>query len=72
VNGEKLCHLSQPGSTKGAALQAIIDLIPQEFSGAVLVSQNGDTLFAEGFGFADRPNQVKNTMTAVRRRFWVC
>jgi CubicO group peptidase (beta-lactamase class C family) len=43
-------------------LEAIIDLIPQEFSGAVLVSQNGDTLFAEGFGFADRPNQVKNTM----------
>ena len=43
-------------------MKAIIDFIPEDFSGAVLVSQNGNTLFAEGFGFADLPNQVKNTV----------
>ena len=43
-------------------MQAIFDIIPKDFSGAMLVTQNGDTLFAEGFGYADLPNKIKNTV----------
>ena len=31
------------------------------FSGAVLVSQDGETLFAKGYGFANAEHQVPNT-----------
>ncbi len=37
-----------------------------EFSGAVLVAKNGKTLFQEAYGFADRENEVANT---VKTRF---
>jgi len=41
-------------------LQAIFEIIPQDFCGAVLITQKGDTLFGEAFGYADRPNKIKN------------
>lgn len=43
-------------------MQAISDIIPQDFSGAVLITQKVDTLFGEAFGYADRPNKIKNTV----------
>jgi len=43
-------------------MQAIDNIIPKDFSGAVLISQNGDTLFAGGFGYADLPNKIDNTV----------
>jgi len=43
-------------------MKAISDSIPKDFSGAVLVTINGDSKFARGFGFADLPNQIKNTV----------
>ncbi len=43
-------------------MQAINEIIPQNFTGAVLVTQSGDTLFAGGFGYADQPNKIKNTV----------
>lgn len=43
-------------------MKAITDIIPKDFSGAVLVTTNGDSQFAKGFGFADLPNQIKNTV----------
>lgn len=42
-------------------MRAILDIIPKDFSGAILVSKNDTISFAEGFGFSDRPNQIKNT-----------
>jgi CubicO group peptidase (beta-lactamase class C family) len=43
-------------------MKAITDIIPKDFSGAVLVTTNGESQFARGFGFADLPNQIKNTV----------
>ena len=33
----------------------------ESFVGAVLVSQNGEILFSQGYGWADRENQIPNT-----------
>lgn len=43
-------------------MKAINDIIPKGFSGAVLVVKNDTVLLAEGFGFSDRPNEIKNTV----------
>jgi len=54
----------------------IMNIIPEGFSGAVLVSKNGHTLFEKGFGFSDIPNQIRNTVdtkfqTASAGKFFV-
>lgn len=33
----------------------------ETFTGAVLVAQNGEILFSQGYGLADRENQIENT-----------
>lgn len=38
----------------------IIDIIPEDFHGAVLVSKNDAILLEQGFGFSDIPNQISN------------
>jgi CubicO group peptidase (beta-lactamase class C family) len=43
-------------------MNEILDIIPEDFSGAVLVSRDGNILFGEGFGFADIANQIHNTV----------
>jgi CubicO group peptidase (beta-lactamase class C family) len=43
-------------------MNEILDIIPEDFSGAVLVSRDGNTLFEKGFGFADIANQIHNTV----------
>jgi CubicO group peptidase (beta-lactamase class C family) len=57
-------------------MNEILDIIPADFSGAVLVSRDGSTLFAGGFGFSDIPNQIHNTadtkfQTASAGKFFV-
>jgi len=54
----------------------IMDIIPENFNGAVLVSRDGNILFEKGFGFSDIPNQIKNTVdtkfqTASAGKFFV-
>ena len=53
-----------------------MNIIPEDFSGAVLVSKNDNTLFEKGFGFSDISNQIKNTVdtkfqTASAGKFFV-
>lgn len=53
-----------------------MNIIPEDFSGAVLVSKNENTLFEKGFGFSDISNQIKNTVetkfqTASAGKFFV-
>jgi CubicO group peptidase (beta-lactamase class C family) len=43
-------------------MDEILDIIPEDFSGAVLVSRDGNILFGNGFGFADIANQIHNTV----------
>ncbi len=43
-------------------MNEIIDLIPEDFSSAVLVSRNSKTLFEKGSGFSDIPDQIYNTV----------
>ena len=43
-------------------MNEILDIIPEDFSGAVLVSRDGNILFGKGFGFADIANQIHNTV----------
>lgn len=38
----------------------IQDSIPADFSGCVLVTKNGSTLFEGSFGYADLPNKIQN------------
>ena len=57
-------------------MNEILDIIPEDFSGAVMVSRDGNILFAKGFGFADIPNQIYNTVdtkfqTASAGKFFV-
>lgn len=57
-------------------MKEIIDIIPENFSGAVLVSRDGNVLFGKGFGFSDMPNQINNTIdtkfqTASAGKFFV-
>src|SRR5262245_5148181 len=57
-------------------MNQILDIIPQDFSGAVLVSRDGNILFGEGFGFSDIENQIYNTVdtkfqTASAGKFFV-
>lgn len=42
-------------------MNTIINMIPEDFHGAVLVSKNDVILLEQGFGFSDIPNQVRNT-----------
>lgn len=42
-------------------MNGILDIIPEDFSGAVLVSRDGNLLFGKGFGFSDIANQIPNT-----------
>jgi CubicO group peptidase (beta-lactamase class C family) len=53
-----------------------MDIIPEDFSGAVLVSRDGNILFEKAFGFSDMPNQISNTVvtkfqTASAGKFFV-
>jgi CubicO group peptidase (beta-lactamase class C family) len=43
-------------------MNEILDIIPEDFSGAVLVSRDGNILLGKGFGFSDIPNQIYNTV----------
>jgi CubicO group peptidase (beta-lactamase class C family) len=43
-------------------MNEILNIIPEDFHGAVLVSKNGKVLFERGFGFSDIPNQIHNTV----------
>ena len=57
-------------------MNEILNLIPADFHGAVLVSRNSQTLFKKGFGFSDIPNQIHNTVdtkfqTASAGKFFV-
>ena len=57
-------------------MNEIMNIIPEDFSGAVLVSKNDNTLFEKGFGFSDISNQIKNTVdtkfqTASAGKFFV-
>ena len=38
-------------------------LIESNFSGAILVAQDGNLLFSKAFGYADRPNQRPNNIS---------
>src|SRR3989304_2347721 len=40
----------------------IMNIIPEDFNGAVLVSRDGNILFGKGFGFSDMPNQISNNV----------
>jgi hypothetical protein len=39
-------------------MNEILDIIPEDFSGAVLVSRDGNILFGKGFGFSNIANQI--------------
>lgn len=57
-------------------MNEVMNIIPEDFSGAVLVSKNENTLFEKGFGFSDISNQIKNTVetkfqTASAGKFFV-
>ena len=57
-------------------MNEILDIIPEDFSGAVLVSKEDTLLFGKGFGFADISNQTYNTLdtkfqTASAGKFFV-
>jgi len=57
-------------------MNEILDILPEDFSGAVLVSRDGNILFGRGFGFSDIPNQIYNTVdtkfqTASAGKFFV-
>jgi CubicO group peptidase (beta-lactamase class C family) len=57
-------------------MNKISDILPEDFSGAVLVSRDGNILFGRGFGFSDIPNQIYNTVdtkfqTASAGKFFV-
>ena len=39
-------------------MNELSDIIPEDFSGAIMVSRDGEISFAKGFGFADIPNQI--------------
>jgi CubicO group peptidase (beta-lactamase class C family) len=57
-------------------MNPILNIIPQDFSGAVLVSKHDAVLFEKGFGFSDIPNQIENTIgtkfqTASAGKFFV-
>lgn len=57
-------------------MNEILDIIPEDFSGAVLVSRDGNILFEKAFGFSDIANQIYNTVdtkfqTASAGKFFV-
>ena len=57
-------------------MQELMDIIPEGFNGAVLVSRNGNTVLEKGFGFSDIPNKIMNTVgtkfqTASAGKFFV-
>ena len=57
-------------------MNEILDIIPEDFSGAVLVSRDGNILFGKGFGFSDIANKIMNTIdtkfqTASAGKFFV-
>lgn len=57
-------------------MNPILNIIPQDFSGAVLVSKQDAVLFEKGFGFSDISNQIGNTIdtkfqTASAGKFFV-
>jgi CubicO group peptidase (beta-lactamase class C family) len=43
-------------------MNEILDIIPEDFSGAVVVSRDGNILLGKGLGFSDIPNQIYNTV----------
>ena len=43
-------------------MNEILNIIPEDFHGAVLVSKNSKVLFESGFGFSDIPNKINNTV----------
>lgn len=57
-------------------MNELIDIIPKDFSGAVLVSRDDNVVLGKGFGFSDRANQIYNTVdtkfqTASAGKFFV-
>jgi CubicO group peptidase (beta-lactamase class C family) len=57
-------------------MNELLDIIPKDFSGAVLVSRDDNVVLGKGFGFSDLPNQIYNTVdtkfqTASAGKFFV-
>jgi len=57
-------------------MNELLDIIPKDFSGAVLVSRDDNVVLGKGFGFCDLANQIYNTVdtkfqTASAGKFFV-
>jgi len=57
-------------------MNELLDIIPKDFSGAVLVSRDDNVILGKGFGFSDLANQIYNTVdtkfqTASAGKFFV-
>jgi CubicO group peptidase (beta-lactamase class C family) len=57
-------------------MNKLLDIIPKDFSGAVLVSRDDNVVLGKGFGFSDLANQIYNTVdtkfqTASAGKFFV-
>jgi len=57
-------------------MNELLNIIPKDFSGAVLVSRDDNVVLEKGFGFSDIPNQIYNTVdtkfqTASAGKFFV-